>query len=163
MSPTYSVCRNHGYIAGEVYTCPDCGEKTEVYSRITGYYRPVQNWNDGKSQEFKDRKVYNIDPSKILFAAAVNPNVTTEKTAMADDAKIMLFTTKTCPNCKAAKAMLDKAGIAYEVVDAEENADLAKQFAIMQAPTLVIADNEKFEKITNLSNVKKFIEETVKA
>ncbi|MBQ3182093.1 MAG: ribonucleoside triphosphate reductase [Clostridia bacterium] len=163
MSPTYSVCRNHGYIAGEVYTCPECGEKTEVYSRITGYYRPVQNWNDGKSKEFKDRKVYNIDPSKIVFAAAVNPNVTTEKTAMADDAKIMLFTTKTCPNCKAAKAMLDKAGIAYEVVDAEENADLAKQFAIMQAPTLVIADNEKFEKITNLSNVKKFIETTVKA
>ncbi len=163
MSPTYSVCRNHGYIAGEVYTCPECGEKTEVYSRITGYYRPVQNWNDGKSKEFKDRKVYNIDPSKIVFAAAVNPNVTTEKSAMADDAKIMLFTTKTCPNCKAAKAMLDKAGISYEVVDAEENADLAKQFAIMQAPTLVIADNEKFEKITNLSNVKKFIEETVKA
>ena len=163
MSPTYSVCRNHGYIAGEVYTCPECGEKTEVYSRITGYYRPVQNWNDGKSKEFKDRKVYNIDPSKIVFAAAVNPNVTTEKTAMADDAKIMLFTTKTCPNCKAAKAMLDKAGIAYEVVDAEENAELSKQFGIMQAPTLVIADNEKFEKITNLSNVKKFIEETVKA
>ena len=163
MSPTYPVCRNHGYIAGEVYTCPECGEKTEVYSRITGYYRPVQNWNDGKSKEFKDRKVYNIDPSKIVFAAAVNPNVTTEKTAMADDAKIMLFTTKTCPNCKAAKAMLDKAGIAYEVVDAEENAELSKQFGIMQAPTLVIADNEKFEKITNLSNVKKFIEETVKA
>ena len=163
MSPTYSVCRNHGYIAGEVYTCPDCGEKTEVYSRITGYYRPVQNWNDGKSKEFKDRKVYAIDPSKIVFAAAVNPNVTTEKTAMADDSKIMLFTTKTCPNCKAAKAMLDKAGISYEVVDAEENAELSKQFAIMQAPTLVIADNEKFEKITNLSNVKKFIEETVKA
>ncbi len=162
MSPTYSVCRNHGYIAGEVYTCPECGEKTEVYSRITGYYRPVQNWNDGKSKEFKDRKVYAIDPSKIVFAAAVNPNVTTEKTAMADDAKIMLFTTKTCPNCKAAKAMLDKAGISYEVVDAEENAELSKQFAIMQAPTLVIADNEKFEKITNLSNVKKFIEETAK-
>ena len=163
MSPTYSVCRHHGYIAGEVYTCPECGEKTEVYSRITGYYRPVQNWNDGKSKEFKDRKVYAIDPAKIVFAAAVNPNVTTEKTAMADDAKIMLFTTKTCPNCKAAKAMLDKAGIAYEVVDAEENADLAKKFAIMQAPTLVIADNEKFEKITNLSNVKKFIETTTKA
>ncbi len=162
MSPTYSVCRNHGYIAGEVYTCPECGEKTEVYSRITGYYRPVQNWNDGKSKEFKDRKVYAIDPSKIVFAAAVNPNVTTEKTAMADDSKIMLFTTKTCPNCKAAKAMLDKAGISYEVVDAEENAELSKQFAIMQAPTLVIADNEKFEKITNLSNVKKFIEETAK-
>ncbi|MBE6686614.1 MAG: ribonucleoside triphosphate reductase [Ruminococcaceae bacterium] len=163
MSPTYSVCRNHGYIAGEVYTCPDCGENTEVYSRITGYYRPVQNWNDGKSKEFKDRKVYNIDPSKIVFAAAVCPACSDDKAVMGDDAHIMLFTTKTCPNCKAAKAMLDKAGIAYEVIDAEEKADLAKKYGIMQAPTLVVADNEKFEKITNLSNVKKFIEETVKA
>ncbi|MBQ8413981.1 MAG: ribonucleoside triphosphate reductase, partial [Clostridia bacterium] len=58
ISPTYSVCKNHGYIAGEQFTCPECGEKTEVYSRITGYYRPVQNWNDGKAQEYKDRVVY---------------------------------------------------------------------------------------------------------
>ena len=58
LSPTYSVCKNHGYITGEVYECPICGEKTEVYSRITGYYRPVQNWNDGKLQEFKQRKEY---------------------------------------------------------------------------------------------------------
>lgn len=58
LSPTYSVCKEHGYITGEVYECPICGKKTEVNSRITGYYRPVQNWNDGKSQEFKDRKTY---------------------------------------------------------------------------------------------------------
>lgn len=58
ISPTYSVCPNHGYLAGEQTTCPHCGEKTEVYSRITGYYRPVQNWNDGKAQEYRDRKVY---------------------------------------------------------------------------------------------------------
>ncbi len=63
ISPTYSVCRNHGYIAGEVGVCPECGEKTEVYSRITGYYRPVQNWNDGKAQEFKQRKTYDIGTS----------------------------------------------------------------------------------------------------
>lgn len=60
LSPTYSVCKNHGYIVGEEKICDKCGEKTEVYSRITGYYRPVQNWNDGKAQEFKDRKVYKI-------------------------------------------------------------------------------------------------------
>ncbi len=58
LSPTYSICKNHGYITGEVYECPICGEKTEVYSRITGYYRPVQNWNDGKVQEFRQRKEY---------------------------------------------------------------------------------------------------------
>ena len=65
MSPTYSVCKNHGYLAGEVYICPECGERTEVYSRITGYYRPVQNWNDGKAQEFKDRREYDFATSKL--------------------------------------------------------------------------------------------------
>ena len=63
MSPTYSICKNHGYITGEVYTCPQCGEATEVYSRITGYYRPVKNWNDGKAQEFKQRKTYDFGSS----------------------------------------------------------------------------------------------------
>ena len=66
LSPTYSICKNHGYLAGEVYECPCCHEETEVYSRITGYYRPVKNWNDGKSQEFKDRVVYNIGTSKLV-------------------------------------------------------------------------------------------------
>ena len=60
ISPTYSVCRDHGYLSGEQYSCPYCGRTTEVYSRITGYYRPVQNWNDGKAQEFKDRKLYDL-------------------------------------------------------------------------------------------------------
>ena len=64
LSPTFSVCKNHGYIQGEEYTCPTCHEKTEVYSRITGYYRPVQNWNNGKAQEFKDRKEYKIKDNK---------------------------------------------------------------------------------------------------
>ena len=68
LSPTYSVCKDHGYLAGEVYTCPECGAKTEVYSRITGYYRPVQNWNDGKRQEFQDRKLYDVT-SKNTSAA----------------------------------------------------------------------------------------------
>ena len=65
MSPTYSVCADHGYISGEVYECPVCGKTTEVYSRITGYYRPIQNWNDGKRKEFEDRKEYNIETSKF--------------------------------------------------------------------------------------------------
>lgn len=58
ITPTFSVCRNHGYIRGEVHECPDCGEKTEVYSRIVGYLRPVSTWNDGKQQEFKERTPY---------------------------------------------------------------------------------------------------------
>ncbi len=65
LSPTYSICPDHGYITGEHSKCPICGKQTEVYSRITGYYRPIQNWNSGKSQEFRDRKVYDISTSRL--------------------------------------------------------------------------------------------------
>ncbi len=58
LSPTYSICIDHGYIPGEVYSCPVCSKPTETYSRITGYYRPVQHWNNGKQQEFKQRETY---------------------------------------------------------------------------------------------------------
>ena len=68
MSPTYSVCPNHGYLAGEVWECPECGSETEVYSRITGYYRPVKHWNDGKVQEYKDRREYQLDASPFSEA-----------------------------------------------------------------------------------------------
>lgn len=61
LSPTYSVCPNHGYLPGEQYGCPYCDAVTEVYSRITGYYRPLANWNDGKREEFNDRKEYEVD------------------------------------------------------------------------------------------------------
>ena len=161
LSPTYSVCKTHGYIQGEVYTCPECGEKTEVYSRITGYYRPVQNWNDGKSQEYKHRKVYT--PAKFgkeLVSRKNAPAVAeTENCACSED-KVMLFATATCPNCKMAEKFLDKAGIAFEKVYADQNPALAEQYGIHQAPTLVVNG----EKIVNLSNIKAFIEqsETVK-
>jgi ribonucleoside-triphosphate reductase len=58
ITPTFSVCRNHGYLAGEVSECPDCDSPTEVYSRIVGYLRPVATWNDGKKQEYKERTLY---------------------------------------------------------------------------------------------------------
>jgi len=65
ISPTYSICPDHGYITGEVYECPECKRPTETYSRITGYYRPVQHWNDGKASEFKQRKTYGINGDEI--------------------------------------------------------------------------------------------------
>ncbi len=73
ITPTFSVCPDHGYIAGEHQTCPICKgqNKTtscEVYSRVVGYLRPVSQWNQGKQQEFKDRKMFNMMEKKVTVA-----------------------------------------------------------------------------------------------
>ena len=163
MSPTYSVCKTHGYIAGEQYTCPECGEKTEVYSRITGYYRPVQNWNDGKSAEFKARKVYaqeKLTGKQPLYEYATS--MTTETVplceAPAAETRAILFTTATCPNCKAAGMFLDKAGVAYEKLIADDNKDLVAKYGVKQAPTLVVVSGNEYQTIANLSNIKAYAE-----
>ncbi len=85
MSPTYSVCKDHGYLTGEQFTCPICGQKTEVYSRITGYYRPVQNWNDGKAQEYKDRLVYNIGHSHLSHTGPLPAPADSEPAAQTEN------------------------------------------------------------------------------
>ncbi len=179
LSPTYSICADHGYLVGEQYTCPICGKKTEVYSRITGYYRPVQNWNDGKVAEFKERKVYDIATSKY-HGKPINEHVCTDEAPMmrgrleieaekkaeeatpapaANDNGLMIFTTKTCPNCKMAKAMLDKAGIGYAVIDAEDNADITKSYGVKKAPTLLVPNgNGGYDVYDNASKIKGYIE-----
>jgi len=228
MSPTYSVCTDHGYLTGEVKTCPHCGKPTEVYSRITGYYRPVQNWNEGKSQEYKDRLTYNLSdfnagrcctgggvvlkpedvsstivetkaeetfaavvpevaaqtaPAEAAAAAAdaaevikeaalteavaaaaepiadIAPAAPAEETMVVTDNKgqLLLFTTQKCPNCKLAKEFLS--GVDYTVVDAEENSDLAMKYGIMQAPTLVVLEDDKVEKYANASNIRRYVNE----
>ena len=160
ISPTYSVCKSHGYIAGEKFSCPFCGEKTEVYSRITGYYRPVQNWNDGKAEEYKHRKLYNIAESMAGRNFVAHEQVgAADACVKCDNAKVILFATTTCPNCKMAEKFLGDAGVAYEKVYADQNPDLAKQYEIKQAPTLVITNGENIEKIMNVSNIRKFAEE----
>ena len=159
LSPTYSVCKNHGYIAGEVYKCPECGEETEVYSRITGYYRPVKNWNDGKAEEFKERKLYDIGASKLTHNGPQGDKKEAKVVrAGADEDQIMLFTTKTCPNCKMAKTFLDKANVKYKVINADENAGLVKQFKVMSAPTLITVEHGDIERYVNASNIRKFAE-----
>ena len=198
MSPTYSVCKDHGYLSGEHFTCPICGQKTEVYSRITGYYRPVQNWNDGKTQEFKDRKTYVISRSHLTHTGplarpmymeeaapaaeepalkAVEPvseapapapapaeTVTPEETAVHPaQMENILFTTPTCPNCKMAAALLDKAGIPYTKLFAEKNPDLVEKYGIKQAPTLVIgADSADFLKFRGVSDIRGYLGELAK-
>ncbi len=152
MSPTYSICKNHGYLAGEHFTCPECGHPSEVYSRITGYYRPVQNWNIGKSQEYKARKEYDMSKSTEPNPKKPEAPVAEEK-GCADCEKTLLFTTATCPNCRIAIKMLDEAGIPYEKVLAEEAAELAAKLGIHQAPTLVSGG----QLYTGPGAIKKFI------
>jgi len=132
LSPTYSVCKNHGYLVGEQYKCPHCGESTEVYSRITGYYRPVQNWNDGKTQEFDDRQNYNITTSKLTHEGPLNQDKKEENTLEISEDYFknfksnILFVSSTCPNCKEAKKFLDNHGTEYDVIIGAANIELAR-------------------------------------
>ena len=165
ISPTYSVCADHGYIPGEVYKCPVCGKTTEVYSRITGYYRPVQNWNDGKRAEFAARKVYDVANSHFKetceFCGDINipedigfkESYTTEVLT-----KPLLFTRTGCPNCKTSKMMLDKAGIKYDVVNAEENKETTLRLGVKKVPTLLVPDGDDFKVYDNASEIRKYIE-----
>ncbi len=145
ISPTYSICRNHGYINGEHATCPECGEEAEVYSRITGYYRPVKNWNAGKTQEYKDRREY--DP-----ACALSELPTEGK------AKLLLFTTLTCVNCKSAKMTLDDAGIDYKTIEAEEHQEQVERYGVRQAPTLVVECSGHTEILTGIEQIRTHIQ-----
>ncbi len=159
LSPTYSICRTHGYIAGEHYTCPHCGEKAEVYSRITGYYRPVQNWNDGKSQEFKERKTYNIETSVLTHnGPAEECGCADEVVAdMPTNSRIILFTTKTCPNCKIAAKLLEDAGIEFDKLYVEENKEMATELGLKQVPALIVANGDRVQKYLNVVGVREFI------
>ena len=181
MSPTYSICKNHGYLTGEQFKCPICGENAEVYSRITGYYRPVQNWNAGKTQEYKNRTEYTLEKSTRFSLGAgccsyntddiaVDLDKNTEPIDMAKVEESMaakaaeltgdglyLFTTKTCPNCKLAREILKNEK--YVLIDAEENIELARKYGIMQAPTLVEVNGENYRKYANVSNIRKYVEE----
>ena len=163
ISPTYSVCRTHGYLPGEQYTCPKCGQTTEVYSRITGYYRPVQNWNDGKAQEFRDRKVYDLGNSHLTHSGpaccgAEPPAFTDEVPACEPEGTVILFATETCPNCKLAAAWLEKEGIGYEKMFVSEHKDEAVRLGLKQAPTLVVTKNGESELYAGIANIKKYID-----
>ncbi len=211
LSPTYSVCKDHGYISGEQFTCPICGQPTEVYSRITGYYRPVQNWNDGKVQEFKDRREYNLGSSFLTHTGVIDSE--TEDSTSATEAKtiselqitpqpevqsptseslssepavepikqptanpattyespntapkiVVMFATRTCPNCSQAEKLLNEAGIRFTKLLAEENIDLVKKLGIRQAPTLIVGSGNSARRIVGVGAVKEFISETVNA
>ena len=182
LSPTYSVCKNHGYLTGEHFTCPDCGENTEVYSRITGYYRPVQNWNAGKTQEYKERREYKVEssrlthngpladgeasarlagkyarPSEPAAAEAAPQPAAPVREPTSEGKKALFFKTATCPNCRIAASYLDKAGFVYEPVLADENAELAVNYGVKQAPTLIVFDGDSFAKYAGAGAIKGYL------
>lgn len=167
MSPTYSVCKEHGYIKGEVYTCPHCGKKTEVYSRITGYYRPVQNWNDGKLEEFKDRKEYDVMNNKYVphdhsikhEECKCECETKTEKHTTYDSNEFVLFTTKTCPNCKIAQRVMHEKGLSVTTIDASERQDLVEKYKIVSAPTLLVThkNSDKIDIISTLPSILQYV------
>lgn len=165
LSPTYSICKSHGYLAGEHFTCPICKQKAEVYSRITGYYRPVQNWNEGKLQEYKDRVTYDTGKSVLKKEpVSMRPVERVEAESQNESGEglkkkpqLYLFATRTCPNCRTAKEFLK--GVDYQVIDAEEHPELAEKFGIMQAPTLVLVRDGMVQKFANASNIRRFAEE----
>ncbi|MCR4558230.1 MAG: ribonucleoside triphosphate reductase [Saccharofermentans sp.] len=165
MSPTYSICSAHGYLPGEVKACPVCGGPTETYSRITGYYRPVKNWNDGKLQEFKDRKTYDVCNSTLKPRTATVTVSKTEKAELpdllpSDDGQItkpMLFTTHTCAKCKAVKAMFDEQRFDYDLIYADDDLELAKQFEIVNVPVLVIPDGDGVKKYTDIGPIRQYV------
>lgn len=164
LSPTYSVCKDHGYLKGEQFKCPTCGQDAEVYSRITGYYRPVQNWNTGKTQEYKDRKEYKVEKSHLkhegpLEETCADTAVCLDEIAEAPINQIILFKTPTCPNCRTAIALLDKAKISYETVNANASRDLVEQYDIRQAPTLVVIKDGDTQKFKGVAEIKKWIDQ----
>jgi len=168
MSPTYSICSVHGYLPGEVKACPECGGPTETYSRITGYYRPVKNWNDGKLQEFKDRKTYDTCNSTMKPRTATVTISKPEEKELPElqpvdsseiGTKPMLFTTHTCAKCKAVKAMFDEQRFDYELIYADDDAELAKQFDIVNVPVLIIPDGDGVKKYTDVGPIRQYVNE----
>lgn len=144
ITPTYSICTEHGYLSGEQPQCPICGKPTEIYSRITGYYRPVQNWNVGKAQEFKDRLVYS----------------SVAKPGQIRDIQPLLFTSPTCPACQTAKVLLDHAGIAYELIDAAEKPELAEEYDVVSAPSLIIGTKKGIKRLTSISEIREYCQKS---
>lgn len=168
LSPTYSVCPDHGYIAGEHFTCPHCGKKAEVYSRITGYYRPVQNWNDGKAEEYKERKTYKIDSSKFegerkceetVSSLPVNEKIVQNCKVNLANAKLTLYTTPTCPNCRIVERMLNQKGIKYNIVDATTHEEEVNLLGITSAPSLLINSDEGDKIVSSVGNIISLIQQ----
>ncbi|MBW2989755.1 ribonucleoside triphosphate reductase [Candidatus Woesearchaeota archaeon] len=117
ISPTFSICPSHSYIAGEVPKCPDCGAETEVYSRIVGYYRPIKQWNNGKKEEFRKRVEFSEKKAfekKLEIKAVIGEqgiSVSDTEGLISNSSGIInrfrIFSLPHCDKCAAAKEYLN--------------------------------------------------------
>ena len=166
LSPTYSICKNHGYLTGEQHSCEDCGEVTEVYSRITGYYRPVQNWNAGKTQEYKARRVYDVSSgaswSSDLVSMKADGTPTESEPPEASETEksncsFTLVTTEQCPNCVTVQTFMNAANIEYDIVDVSMYPEVVKRYSVRSAPTLIVRNGNDYNTYANESNIRAFV------
>jgi len=152
VTPTFSVCNDHGYLRGEHFHCPQCGSEAEVYTRIVGYYRPVQNWNKGKKEEYKERTEFVSDGTPLEIAApslainaqlgaSVNANTVSKKTKIQ---AYKFFYSDTCPNCPPVKDYITKLEVAGEIYNASTREGLqeAQKYNIFSVPTVLLMDNQ---------------------
>ena len=156
MSPTYSICPEHGYITGEHFTCPTCGKRTEVWSRITGYYRPVQNWNNGKKSEFQNRTEYMEEASLSNFDKKVHsqehqnlPHCTEDGCSLNRDKssgfdKPVMFVQDHCPKCKGAEQRFNAMKIDYEIVNCTSNPEMIDKYMLDETPTIIDPDGKRY-------------------
>ena len=106
----------------------------------------------------QERRLYDITNSHMRPRTKAASEESEKPSADAERTKTLLFTTKTCPNCRIAISSLEKAHIPYEMIDAEENMELAEKYGVMQAPTLIVVKDGQVTKLANASNIKNYAE-----
>ncbi|MFH1849464.1 MAG: ribonucleoside triphosphate reductase [archaeon] len=178
ITPTFSVCKNHGYISGEQPKCPDCGHETEVYSRIVGYFRPVRNWNKGKKEEFRDRVEFNPGKAAAVEISLKAPEpdaevITNSEQVLAGEIKsYKIFTMPACDKCHTAKEYLGGLGlqgINYDLSSDEglgefrtyyrqlKNVLKRKEDGSLPVPTVLFLDGDNIVGTAHtLDDIKKF-------
>ncbi|MFC1478289.1 ribonucleoside triphosphate reductase [Candidatus Margulisiibacteriota bacterium] len=153
ITPTFSVCPDHGYLKGEHFFCPECGTESEVYTRIVGYYRPEQNWNLGKKSEYKQRVEFEVkegitapketapvkEPQTVTSSIA---EVTT--TAQGKVTTYKMFYSDTCPNCPPVKNYMANLDLNGEMHNAstEEGLNEARKYGVYSTPAVILFDEQ---------------------
>ena len=131
-----------------------------MYSRITGYYRPVQNWNAGKTQEFKARKVYSLENRNNSKDAAPATVIEDEESSISEYS-VMLVTTEQCPNCDVVQSFMNDLKFQYDIVEVSKNPEVVSLYSVRSAPTLIVKNGTGYDTYANESNIRAFVSSQV--